>query len=350
VFGRQSAGATVDGYRWTRAGGRQPLGLGDLGQYGAVTAASADGGVVVGFRASPTGPADAVMLSGGQVTTLPGLAGYRDVQPRAQDVSADGSIIAGQQTGIAADGSSVLVAVRWAGGAATPLGSVGTGQFKYSQAIGVSRDGSAVVGIVGTSTLPDSAFRWTQATGMVALGTPAGFTHSAATKISADGGTVIGAAFRGTGSDASPDEYEAVRFVGGDIELLGDLPGGPLFSIAHGVSADGSVIVGRSAAGGTTQARDERAFVWDAAHGMRDLAGVLTDLGADLTGWTLTSAWGVSDDGRTIAGDAINPAGGREAFVAVVPEPLATGVLWAAGAIELMGRRRRRANGVARRE
>jgi hypothetical protein len=39
-----------------------------------------------------------------------------------------------------------------------------------------------------------------------------------------------------------------------------------------------------SAVGGTALDRDERAFIWDAEHGMRDLAGVLTVLGADLTG------------------------------------------------------------------
>jgi hypothetical protein len=55
---------------------------------------------------------------------------------------------------------------------------------------------------------------------------------------------------------------------------------------------------------------------------MQSLKDVLVnDYGLDLTGWTLISAQGISDDGRTIAGHGFNPDGYREAWVATIPEP-----------------------------
>src|SRR5438046_10070436 len=47
---------------------------------------------------------------------------------------------------------------------------------------------------------------------------------------------------------------------------------------------------------------------------MRDLATVLTGLGLNLTGWTLTEARGISADGRVIVGTGTNLAGNTEAW------------------------------------
>lgn len=56
---------------------------------------------------------------------------------------------------------------------------------------------------------------------------------------------------------------------------------------------------------------------------MRSLQTVLTDAGVDLTGWELVDATGISADGPTVVGIALNPSELPEAFVAVisVPEP-----------------------------
>jgi hypothetical protein len=65
---------------------------------------------------------------------------------------------------------------------------------------------------------------------------------------------------------------------------------------------------------------DERAFVWTQSRGMFNLRDELVALGLDLTGWTLTAATGVSDDGTVIVGRGINPSGDPEAWRAEVPE------------------------------
>ena len=94
------------------------------------------------------------------------------------------------------------------------------GSYTEVRGIGLSNDGSVIVG-VGYSSGNGEAFRWTQA-----------------------------------------------GFVG-----LGDLSGGSFGSAAAAVSADGSTIVGS----GTIAAPGERGFIWDAAHGMRDLQDVLVN-------------------------------------------------------------------------
>ncbi len=197
------------------------------------------------------------------------------------------------------------------------LGDLPGGGF-FSQAFGVSADGSVVVG-VGTSPSGTEAFRWTQAGGMVGLGGLVGpALFSIATAVSADGSVVVGESTSASGE-------EAFRWTqAGGMVGLGDLPGGALASFATAVSADGSVVVGRgmSALGG-------EAFMWDSVHGMRNLSDVLVGdfgLGASLTGWTLTQATAISPDGLAIVGFGTNPIGETEAWIAnlgpaAVPEP-----------------------------
>lgn len=91
---------------------------------------------------------------------------------------------------------------------------------------------------------------------------------------------------------------------GASFTGLGDLPGGIYQSNPYDVSADGSVVVGRSR---TTQFGDE-GFRWTQATGMVKLA--------DLPGGHFTSignAYGVSADGSVIVGNGLTTAG-VEAF------------------------------------
>jgi hypothetical protein len=64
------------------------------------------------------------------------------------------------------------------------------------------------------------------------------------------------------------------------------------------------------------------AFYWTAATGMLNLREALISGGVTgLDGWTLMEATGVSADGLTVVGTAIDSAGVQQAFVATIPEP-----------------------------
>ncbi len=94
------------------------------------------------------------------------------------------------------------------------------------------------------------------------------------------------------------------------FQRLGDLPGVSFSSVAFDLSADGSVVVGQSETASGTEA-----FVWDSTNGMKSIASALS--GIDLTGWTLTEATGISDNGLTIVCSGINPSGFNEAWVVI---------------------------------
>jgi probable HAF family extracellular repeat protein len=280
-------------------------------------------------------------------------------------VSGDGSVVVGRVFSFPGGG---LQAYRWTppdgfellgdfpGGPATPS----------SQAFGVSFDGRVVVG-VGTTAIDSEAFRWTPATGMVGLGDlPGGQARSVAFGVSADGGTIVGYGF-GAGSDQQAVRWTAAtgmmglgflpganqsqaRAVSADGSViaghnnfglspnisteafrwtqsegmvgLGDFPGGRLISVARDVSADGSVIVGQGEAlREDGQSFINRAFYWTEATGMLNLQDVLVSGGANLDGWRLFEARGVSADGLTIAGTGVDPTGAIQAWVATIPEP-----------------------------
>lgn len=75
-----------------------------------------------------------------------------------------------------------------------------------------------------------------------------------------------------------------------DIIGLGDLPGGSSLSIAFGISADGTVVVGRSFSGNGNEA-----FRWTAAGGM-------TGLGHLASGTPTSQANAVSGNGSVVVG------------------------------------------------
>jgi probable HAF family extracellular repeat protein len=169
-------------------------------------------------------------------------------------------------------------------------------------ALGVSADGSVVVGWAEHAAGQYRAFRWTAAAGMQDLGTLGG-DRSVAYGVSADGSVVVG------GVEDVEGQRRAFRWTAArGIQDLGTLGGDS--SWAWGVSADGSVVVGwaENAAG------QDRAFRWTAAGGMEDLnltyAHLLTN------GSMFGAAFAMSPDGRYIAGLSYNSATRRtEAFL-----------------------------------
>lgn len=208
----------------------------------------------------------------------------------AGGVSADGSVVVGQSSS-----ASGTEAFRWtSNGGMVGLGYLpgsAPGDFS-SQALGVSADGSVIVG-ESTSAFGHEAFRWTSGGGMVSLGDlPNGTVGSQARGVSANGAVIAG-----YGIPQSNDP-EAVRWTtGGGVVSLGHLPG-----VANGVSADGSVVVGRSLLP-TPRSRGE-AFRWTSHGGM---------VGLGYGGRSFSEATGVNADGSVIVGYSFS-ADSAEAF------------------------------------
>jgi probable HAF family extracellular repeat protein len=194
---------------------------------------------------------------------------------------------------------ALLATVAWSQ-SLTWLGTLPGGG--YSEAWGVSADGSVVVGWARNAAGQSRAFRWTASGGMQDLGTLGG-GRSEASGVSADGAVVVGWSYNAAG------QWRAFRWTAsGGMQDLGTLGGRR--SEAYGVSADGSVVVGcaQNAIG------YDHAFRWTASGGMEDLnttyASLLTN------GSVLIEARAISPDGRYIVGWGWNAATRRwEAFL-----------------------------------
>ena len=130
---------------------------------------------------------------------------------------------------------------------------------------------------------------WSQS--LTWLGTLGG-SESVASGVSADGSVVVGWAANTAG------QYHAFRWQNGVMQDLGTLGGD--YSGASGVSADGSVVVGWA----DNAAGLERAFRWQ--------NGVMQDLGT--LGGSESAASDVSADGSVVVGWARNAAGQLLAF------------------------------------
>lgn len=174
----------------------------------------------------------------------------------ANAVSGDGSVVVGMSNSSNSAAGHHFEAFRWTSAdGMQPLGDLGGGLFN-SAALGVSHDGSVIVGR-GDSGSP-APFRWTSTGGMQSLGIGTGW----AIDVSGDGSIVVGGGVSDRGG-------EAFRWTSaGGVQWLGDLGGPASSSVAEGVSADGSTVVGAGLSG-----EHAEAFRWTSAGGMRGLHG-----------------------------------------------------------------------------
>jgi len=175
-----------------------------------------------------------------------------------------------------------------------PAYFVGLGT-ENSRALGVSPDGSVVIGYasLGTSRV---AMRWSNGQALSLGHLPGGSVDSLARAVSANG-VILG---RSSSAASGADLFEATRWYDGTVAGLGDLPGGLFYSEAWDVSDDGSTEVGRA-----TSASGAEAFRWQ--------NGVMQGLG-DLPGGVFSSsAHAVSASGSIVVGKA-SSAAGTEAF------------------------------------
>jgi probable HAF family extracellular repeat protein len=325
-WSRTNANPHGEAFRWNAQDGIQSLGFLPGRDYISMASdVSADGSCITGFSGSTLNDLEPfIWTTSGGLQSLGFVTGATSCPARA--ISNDGSTIVGN-TYLPSYGD---VAFRWT--SSSGIGLLPGINLSYSHyAYGISGDGSAVVG-----ELNGQAYRWTSPGNVQLLGDlPGGDFYSQAFDVSEDGTTVVGTGCVNlipTGDDSWTTEFEAFLWTqAGGMISLGDLPGGIRYSTANAVSADGSIVVGW----GTTDAHPEEAFIWDEINGMRPLQDVLvTDFGLDLSGWTLYQATGISSDGSVIVGYGRNPSGYNEAWIATVPEP-ATIFLFALGAVIL---------------
>jgi len=299
--------------RWTASSGVVLLGDQPGGAFGV----SFDGAVVVGGRGSDRREAFRWTAADG-VVGLGDLPGDGPFASDALGVSADGSVIVGQSSRTWPS----LRAFRWT--AATGMVDLGSlpGGDGFSTAAAVTPDGQVVVGGSRSAT-GEQAFRWTASSGMVGLDDPGSGRTTRANAVSASGDVVVGIG-------AGPARFEAFRWTAaGGIVGLGSLDPADFASTASGVSADGNVVVG---VGSGAADFNGEAFVWFPGTGMLNLRQYLLANGVGaVQGWRLVDASGISADGRTICGTGVNPQGQGEAWLARIeiddtpaPTPTAT--------------------------
>lgn len=271
---------------------------------GSATEVSFDGSVIVGYGAAGTLITDyrPFRWAGDQVTVLDPLPGGDD-SGWAYSVTADGSVVVGTSSGQTAANEGF----RWENGI-TELIPMPAGAQVLP--LDISPDGEVIVGVITQAIGDYRAFRLENGI-MQELGPILSSNGlDSRIRISADKQSIVGWADLGSGR-------EAVLWRGGRTFGLGDLPGGAFLSEATAVSGHGSRIVGMSRIGTTESA----AFFWDRTHGMRNLKTVLgSDYGLDMEGWRMSWATGISDDGTTIVGYGMNPAGVTEGWLARLPE------------------------------
>ncbi len=332
-------------FRWTAATGMIGLGFvpsSPLQRLSDARAVSMDGSVIVGYATVPVPTFNKngsfLWTPGGGMQNFNVVGSAGTTALRAHAITPNGTYVAGGAGQSSPAGPFNSEAFRWSSSdGLVRLGFV-AGTPTESLATGISADGAVVVGYSGNSP-GGTAFRWTQATGMVGLGVLAGDEWSAATAVSADGAVIVGHSVdqQIVVSGGIPElrlTYRAFRWTsGGGLEALGD-------GEALAVSADGTRVVGKGS--GPT-----RAFLWDEAHGRRDLRELLEDdYGLDMSGWTLESATGISADGTVIVGTGYNPNvagtdGNPIAWMVIIPEP-GTALLVGAGLVLLSSGRRSR--------
>lgn len=327
---------------------------------------SADGTTVVGSVYLPGDKFGAVWTVG-SLTFLPRPSGT--TSGGAHAVSADGSVVGGSVL-ISATANGAVFWNRTAGVYVPQLMADIPGGSNSSRVLALSADGSVGVGW-GQTTGGTRVARWYNADGSGAaaehlLGPP-GISGSAYGEAISDDASVIAGSIGPTGYRHEGESVQVSGYLGSGASILGlsgdgqrmvgySLFAGQTFATlwdgatpmllpapdeaeptdwtrAIDVSDDGAVIIGQ-----VTLGTDIRAVVW--RDGVPRLLGdLLEEAGADLTGWRISHVDSISADGRFIVGEAFNPDGQLQAYVATIPSP--GGMLIVAATSTQLVRRRR---------
>lgn len=208
--------------------------------------------------------------------------------------------------------------------------TVGRAQFAGSGPTGGARQAIGGAPTVGLGNL---------------CGPPVSTNESAVQAISGDGTRAVGWSTNPSGN------YQACYWDGpytaNKLPTAIPMMPGYYWAEATAVSRTGAYVAGAMWLNGDA---DQEAFIWDAVHGTRNLATVLTQAGISLAGWDNLSndyadgaayfaVSGISEDGKWLTGTGVYNGTGT-AWVAFIPEPSGFAVL-ACGLLPLLKFRRR---------
>jgi len=215
-YGTAFMGAATGSFVWRQGVGTSLYLEGTIPGASSITGIS-DDGLVMSAWSGPVDSPSALRFTESGSEVLPQLPDYYcDCGNSAEAISADASTIVGQSLG---------QAFRWQSGTGTlGLGSLSPGGWNlYSSGLAASADGRLVVGssreticeIWPNCWTDERAFAWTESRGMfdlrdelVALGLDlTGWTLTAATGVSADGGVIVG---RGINPSGDQEAWRAV--------------------------------------------------------------------------------------------------------------------------------------------
>lgn len=310
VVGASDMGGLQRAYRWVRQGATGTMyNLGTIMfSYGnsVARAVSADGRIVTGVAPSPFNSITTFIWSAdtNQMVNI----GAHDARNEGAGISRDGRVVVGYtETRIPRPSDRATRWVRQSTGGWNYgcLGALCTIHSSYATA--VSDDGRTVVGRLQYQPFTTwYAFRWRDVPpdgSLQPLYIGYGDTRSEAHGVSADGRVVVGY-YLLSGDDRAFRWVASADNSTGTWSDLGDVGGGR--SQAHGVSADGNTVVGWSldSQGNTVAIR------WTPAHGMENLNQRFAALLSN--GSRLTFAYAASADGRYIVGTGYNATTGRE--------------------------------------
>lgn len=289
AYGYSSSANGTEAFRWRMSTGI--IGLGDLAGGGFAsfaTGSNTDGSVIVG-RGTPS--ITRGFRWNGVMAQIAGIQGGTSTSDRANAMSADGSVVVGFSNSLAFGQR----ATKWTGAGLGVILPDLAGGNDFSEGLGLSGDGSVSVGW-SYNELGKTATRWVGTTVHAIGDFVGGPNDSYANAASFDGSVIVGRGWDANGATA-------FRWTASEgMQLLGDSTIGQVAfnSEAFDVSSDGLVIVGRG-----NMPDFSGAFVWTAATGMKSVKSLLSAQGVEVANWSFNDARGVSDDGRTIAGNCV---------------------------------------------
>lgn len=273
-------------------------------------------------------------------------------------ISSDAKYVSGTMTN-PDSGINEMARYDIAAGTWTFLGNLNSSPDGTS-AWGMTSDGSTVVGLGMFSGWEGHAVKWSQATGLVDMGSTTPGSSSRANGINNDGSVVVGwqdddygdrfAVYwkdnvqtfiknngyevTGEAQAVTPDgntivgisEEEEAAFVWNVVDGYTSIkhPDPMYIGGASGISDDGKTVIGYFRPWGAPATSGE-GFIWTKETGALNLNEYVASIGYDELGITFSLPLGISPNGRNIVGLGAS-GNGISGFVIKLPENLATGV------------------------